>query len=536
MIFLELGLLLLPLLILSNAYAFEESIFYRGDIFVKGIENSYKPGESLNVTFELVNRENFPIFDAYLVIEVVYGAEKPYYPSQFSDEDTIIYEDIIENIYIAPKSSVEIPWSFKLPETLRDGIYRIDVFLVTKKAIVVGFPAILLPGAYKTFIVEGYGEFPCIRILRTKTEFGGYKGPVGTPAEPSSEISANVFVENYCSEKIKDLKLKLDICKWTDTPCERVSFYETTFSIEPKSTKEISINISAPKKPDAYAVRIVVADNKGNVHSIYRSRIIVKGATAKIRKMYLDGISLEANKKRELFVLVSGSPDHYTKPNITNVELYSFIKDLKADRIVEEFVKKFPLIRTGDLIMVNFSFIPTTDLYEFEVCSFIRKNSEILDNYCYNVSSKAFTKSKGDYSFKFSYFIKDSQLFLNICSYKFNLPVNTTVSSVIFSCNNTLLLYKEKLILNPCNVLMLNLDKKNLECKLGIVDENGKKHDFTLSLKEEFTRNETRGISETAKPENVTTIEIKGKGNKKLIFLMILVFIVIIGIIIRKRK
>jgi len=68
---------------------FERSPFYNGEVFFDLETQEYSAGEILRVNITIVNMEDFPLLDSYLVIDIVSGGKDHIYPSQISDIDNV---------------------------------------------------------------------------------------------------------------------------------------------------------------------------------------------------------------------------------------------------------------------------------------------------------------------------------------------------------------------------------------------------------------------------------------------------------------
>ncbi len=244
---------------------------------------------------------------------------------------------------------------------------------------------IFVPGYYHYFTLEGTGDFPYAKISREKTNINNITGPIGVGFNPNERFNLNIPVDaNKSFSGLLDIK----ICDWDDTLCEPVSEKQENINLN-EGENNISIELKSPENPGAYAIRIELKENN-KIISLYRSRIIVFGEAAKIRKLYNDKYYYN-NENAKISVLVGGSPDHYNNPVVEN----TLLKVSLTDKINNKKYEKEYLI---DILSLDNFFnkqefeIKVNQLTNFEVCAGLsRKDTgKIYDNYCYVVDSTKF--------------------------------------------------------------------------------------------------------------------------------------------------
>ena len=492
-----------------NLISAEESIFYNGNIETN-LANSYNAGDAINTSFKINNAEDFPIINAYIVVEIVQGCEQPTYPSQNSNCDNVFDEIILDEINIGPKSSVEIPFSYTLPSNLKSGGYRIDAFLNTKKTPIVGMPHIFVPGYYHYFTLEGTGDFPYAKISREKTNINNTTGPIGVGFNPNERFNLNIPIDaNKSFSGLLDIK----ICDWDDTLCEPVSEKQENINLN-KGENNISIELNSPENPGAYAIRIELKENN-KIISLYRSRIIVFGEAAKIRKLYNDKYYYN-NENAKISVLVGGSPDHYNNPVVKN----TLLKVSLTDKINNKKYEKEYLI---DILSLDSFFnkqefeIKVDQLINFEVCAELssKDTGKIYDNYCYVVDATKFVGKIHTIELEENF---DEKGFNGRVCIKDSITKNPINSEIFF------MITKEKEIvaqgnekINECSDLIFDMQQKipyNI-----LIQDRDTNQDFNF---------------------NITYPE--PKINKNILYgigiavLILIVLIIIILLIIKKRK
>ena len=491
---------------LGSSYAAQDDdLFYSGDV-TYNIENTYNAGDSIETTLAVANKEEFPLIDAYVVVDITQGCENPTYPSQDSDCDNVFFEKIIRNLNIDPLSQVSIPFSYKLPPDLKNGTYRMDVYLRTKKTPMLGMAHIFLPGRHTSFKVTGPGTEPSVKILRTQTEILGTTGPVGPPAEPSSKVTGSVFIENSKTSHIDGLSLFVGVCSWDDTGCESYVWKNTyPFSITASETKKIDFSFNAPKKPDAYAVRLEVKDKNGETKSLYRSRLIVTGKTAKIRKLWIGKRYYNAGETVEINTMLFGSPDHYTYPVVNNANLLMSLKDLDNGKTVFQNTEVIPELSTdAGLVSRKFEFVSKSALSRFEVCAEITsENNGIYDRHCIEIDSAKFSSNVRKYSLNEKKFDAQTMKFsANLCAADgSDMPVYANIEIDITDLNNRNSVMSAKLNIDECSPLEFAF-KSQTDYRMLINDE-----DVNRQYRFEFTspkteKSEPQGKEDDEKDED----------------------------------
>ncbi len=520
-----------------NAY---NLMFLKGDVFFR-INSTYHAGDTIPLKITVSNGEPFIINNGKVVVDLVYGCAKPTYPSQFSDCDDVFMEKIIPNIKLAPDSSKTIKVDISLPSDLRAGTYRIDVYFLTDKATFQGIPFIFLSQRYTSFKVIGNGDFPYLKILRTKTYLvnSTFKGPVGAPVKPGSLVKGMIYVKNVDGKEHDNLILKITVCNWDDTTeqCMKspIEVKTKSFSISPNEIKAIPIELTAPSKPDAYAVRLEVFGNDRLV-SLYRSRLIVEGNTAKIRNLLINCAYLSKNQECIIEGLIGASPDHYTKPTFSNGILTITVKDLNSGRL--EFSKVYNLpdlsLRTGTpFYTFKTSFLPKIDSNNFEVCGILKssKTNKIYDEYCFDVKTKDYLTNSHKYKL-ISYKFYPGKLDVYLCVYDSVINVLTESKATIFLLGNGEAFEKDNQTINGCAKLTFD-NVRYGDYKLVINDlEDLRQTTINIAYNNLNSQNMTNFKNNEVqknKNENITM-------HKKYILIIFIFIIIVFSILILKNK
>jgi len=179
----------------ADTSSFTENPFYNGGLQFSLEKGVYSAGEAVNTRFYVSNMEDFPIANAYLVVEIVKGGFEPVYPSYTSDTDNIFYEEIIKDINLPPLGETVITYSYTLPEDVAAGEYRMEAYLKTERTNIVGLPNIMQSPEYRGFRVSAQGSFPHALISRTETVFVNERGSVGAGVDPEADVQGRVVVK-----------------------------------------------------------------------------------------------------------------------------------------------------------------------------------------------------------------------------------------------------------------------------------------------------------------------------------------------------
>jgi len=373
----------------TGAVSSSEHLFFRGDVQFN-LKSNYSAGDELNTVFTVSNSESFPIVGSALDVEIVRGCSNPSYPSQISDCDNVFYSKVIKDINLVPNSEKKIKFSYQLPNDLASGTYRLDVYYRTERTPIVGMAQIFLPGRYKSFRVEGSGEFPYARIIRTKTEINNETGPIGVGVNQGDSAVLKLYVFSIKSRKVL---IKTTTCSWQDSLCSKpLSVLKNPLSLI-KGEVVLPINLVVPQKRGVYAIRLEILDGDRLV-SLYRSRLIIMGKAARVRKLYTDKYYYPANSTAILTTLVGGSPDHWSNPIVKNVELETKISDLIGGENYSRKVWIGELSPKNFYVAKNLTFNIKNKLSDFKVCAKLFSGEIIYDNYCYVVNSSLFETNK----------------------------------------------------------------------------------------------------------------------------------------------
>lgn len=409
-------------LVFSTASALPNN-FIKGDLLLQIDKREYNAGETMQLSLTVTNLDPTPIAGASIVLEFVQGDQR-FEPSQASDSDNIFSEQKIPEISLRTGETKKIPFYFALPPDLADGNYRVDAYFKTDLTYIVGIPHIFLSPKSEKFTVKGTGDYPNLKIVRTKTAFNDTVGPVGAPTEPGSTIKGKVFIQNTGKQKSENAKLIVSICEWDDIACKTFDQIKETKieTIEAGTEKEINVELTAPSIPSAYAIKIEIIE-ENRIVSFYRNRSIVSGGTAKVRKLSINNYEFSQNDTGKITLLVGPTPDHYSLPAFTDFDAKVWIENIEEKGIVFEDKVRIPSIsiqemKTQDYPSFEFPFTAKQALSHFNLCASIEKTGTVFDKKCIEFDARKFSLPQEEILVKtyWKYDGEKKQLEIEFCS------------------------------------------------------------------------------------------------------------------------
>jgi hypothetical protein len=428
------------------------SIFFTGFVEINLEKDTFKAGESLKGYFRAGNSDSAGFYDSEIIAEIASGPKGSIsYPSQLSDKGNIFLEKKFP-ISLLPNQEKKVPFEIPLPKDIKEGTYTILAYFKTKRSPITGIPHIFLNPVEKEFKVQGTGSFPYATITRTKTEFNGDTGPIGTWVKPEQNIEGKIFIKNLSNQKLQNLVLWTGLCDWDDTACEKfLTETKTSLELEPNEEKQANLTLKAPTMPGAYAIRIELMDKDGRTISLYRNRAIVEGPTAKIKKMAFYGDELKPNKPVKIYALIGSSPDHYTKPDFYDFNVSIWIE--KDGKKIFVGKQQIPVLKFSEIEKeINANFTPDLAYQKFMVCSAIEKDNTIYDRYCFEVFpiEADYNGKKGEIMLE-TLFSEPSELKIKACGFAPNgneEDINLSIS--IVEAENSIEKYYESFDSGTC--------------------------------------------------------------------------------------
>ena len=346
-----------------------EDLTWNGASSITLSKQSFDQNEAITGTISLNNFEYYPLVGGKLVLQVGEGTYS--YPSQFSPGDNILSETIIPFEWILPRSKKE--YSFSLPP-LSAGSYRLDVYAWISKSKFIGASNIFYAPLTKNFTVTGTTDKKAV-IVRDKTSFNSVTGPVGFPIEAEKSFDGEVFITNQDSKTKSDLKLVLSVCEWASVFCDENETVVNLLPLAAGESRAEKVSLKSPLIPSVYEIKIKLYSGD-TLNSNYKSRVIVSGGTAKIRKFFIDGLE---NKDYSVGLVLTGSPDHFNDP-----VFYDFTVSVEAylnEELIEEKSTTIASIST-ETIKETFELDSTSFN---KICGKVSKDGMIYELQCLNV-------------------------------------------------------------------------------------------------------------------------------------------------------
>jgi len=386
---------------------------YDGGVQVSIETDSLNPGETLNAEISAANSDRRPVVGGYVVVNVVRGAE-PYYPSQKSDDDNVFHQRKIDDINLNPGDNKEYDFSYRLPEDLRSGDYRVEAYFKTQRTPVEGLPSIYSTPSYDSFTVSGSsGDYPSLDISRTESFFTGVDrvvgdwdpesltlrntsypsltGPVGVlTTESMDAVEGQVAINNPSGSSIS-ANLDVVVCEWDDTACSNRVDSVTRSVTVPASGTTVPVEVENPSEPSAYAVKMNVSAG-GRTHSIYRNRIIREGNTSRIRKLSVSSPYIESGDRLSVGLVAGASPDHYNDPSAEGVDADVAVKS-EGEQVFSKSKEINRLSNVNTFEQLYFNSTVDDTLTDFTVSAELRTNGQVYDSYSYEVDYSDFTNS-----------------------------------------------------------------------------------------------------------------------------------------------
>ena len=390
------SLVLMVLLVAPLAFAGDSEI--QAQIQTAG-DDSAVAGSVSQTEITVLNTGSLPILDGKLVIELV----KP-----DSANENVLSEISSENFNLMPGQSQTEKLALPIPNYAATGDYRLDIYLKAGRTSVVGSPVSFSSPNSRLLKIKNYGSYMDVRINRTSTVVCGilegtdscFARQLGPTVEPNSKVQARLGLVNLQNYSIP-AKLKWSVYEWDDTLNQSpVSVSESDVQLTPGNSI-VPIEFIAPAKPTAYAIRIS-AYSGDNLLSIYRSRIVVKGASSRIKKLVSDSNSYRAGSDVNLHATLVGSADGQTPISGT---ITTELTDNARNSIVFSNETQFSfgsvtIEATGfaansNVENLNYPFKTQHSMNDFTLSAVIKSSGNIIDSYSVRIKNSAFRPEIG---------------------------------------------------------------------------------------------------------------------------------------------
>ncbi|MBN2367742.1 hypothetical protein JXC34_01890 [Candidatus Woesearchaeota archaeon] len=343
-------------------------------------------GDTLKISFELENQEDKPIVDGYFVFDIEH------------DEENIVLEQIERDVSIRQEETADFEYEIKLPENLKPGKYKLNIYFKTPRTDIIGYPQIFALPVSTGFEVANEGSVNDLRIIREKTlvcgelsaidyRYGCYADQLGPVVQPGEENTLNVTLKNF-GEVLENLKLRTTIAMWDDTSEDPESTQTTIIGKMAKDHEAlVVVGFTNPVEPGAYSIKIEAIGENEKLYSLYRSRIVVEGGSARIREVSVDDYKYSDNQQGKAYVMLSAPAD--AKSDFGQGKISFKITDKKTDETIYDSEEPFKF--TGKTFEKEFTFNTPKNLEEFEVSIAAYGPGNIkVDEYNYEVNPYKF--------------------------------------------------------------------------------------------------------------------------------------------------
>jgi hypothetical protein len=454
----------------STAESFSGDITIKGDVGYTLEKERYLAGEIIKTNISVSNLEDFPIADCYLVIQLVQGeARIP------NIDENVFYEEATPAFTLAPGSSKTLPFQYVLPSDLAGGTYRLEVYMAAARSYAVGLPYIFLGPGSRVFSVDSAGVFPYARIMRNETVFMDIPFQGGPLVNASAQVSGTVFIRNN-QTKSANYALNVTVCEWDDTSCVSGPAVSRSYSISagPSSVTKAPVSFVAPAKPSAYSIKLELRDERGRLVSLYRSRIVVSGEAARIRKAATDRLYYNAGDNGKIMLLIGPSPDQITLPVIGNATVSVSVKSKGGEQVFSDSSVIPALSIEQGLMPVFFEFAAPKEVRDYSVCSKIQSSSgRLFDEYCFVVDSLA-APAQTDVNASFAYDASKGVFQVELCAWDtFGAPSSAKVSAVLMRSSDLYVVdYVEGIMPAPCQSISLKAPAGDYTLIINVLETN----------------------------------------------------------------
>ena len=471
-------ILLIAVFMLISFVAAEEltqiDLTWNGAVSITLDKDIFLDGENITGKIKIATTEDYPLIGGIIVLQIAQGEYA--YPSQFSSNDNTIFKKTISNIWVLPHTTKEIPFNI---DSVGGGEFRLDTYFSVLRSKHTGASWIFLSPMSKSFSSMGE-EKARVSIFRPTTEFNNTRGPVGFPIESGGEITGNVTLLNETNEDITNLKIGILLCDWSIGFCDENAEVFNVGKINAGEVFPANITFNAPSLPSAYEINISVYDEE-KIHSIYKSRVIVSGGTAKLRKISIDGFDKKDYSLRTVF---SGSPDHFAYPTFSNFSLKMQI--FSNENIIQEETENYNLIETSeirekifDIASKNFD----------KVCLLIEKANIIYDDFCFDVPLKEIQEA---YDIEYPEIVEVDWEYNDITEeLKLNLSKSIPINARIRIYKDNSEIYNEELKNKNDYSKSISVPAENMTM---LIDDFDAKNQQTISLNLSLTKEEKDAV------------------------------------------
>ncbi|MFA5125747.1 MAG: hypothetical protein WC462_01965 [archaeon] len=453
---------------------------WHGTASIEFDKNVFSVNEPVSGNIVVRNTEVYPLIGGNLVLQLAEGT----YSSQ---NDNVFLEQIIPIDFVLPGSNKSIPFSLNAQSS---GNYRLDVYSWVIKSRFVGVSSIFLSPSSKQFTVSGTAKKTRAVINRIETKFNEVAGQQGSYVSPEEKITGSIVIDNNSNTQKSSMEIGVSVCEWDSVSCNIDD--EKKFSvpsIPANSSVTVNVELIAPKIPSAYEINMKLY-NGNETESVYKNRVIVKGETAKARKVFVNGWD---TKNYFVSIILSGSPDYINTPETKDILVKAEVFD--GSSLVEETSSSITLIKAGEVIKKE---LVLNSKSFSSICIKIIKENNVLENECFGTLQE---EIQAAYDEAFPTPVEVNWNFDDATSVlSFSLKKNSINAQVkLFSTDKTL--FEEKISTFVLYSKMLVVPKENL---FLIVDDLDTKQQqlITLNLALPSEKRNQGELGETTYDEN----------------------------------
>ena len=373
------GVVALILLCSSTLATTNQSLFeWKNMTSVSLDKQIFADNEPITGIITFSNLEAYPALGTKIVLHLANGGHK--YPSELNLSENIVEEKIINVDFVLPFYKKEINFSLINPGK---GNFRVDAYVWVAKSNAVGFSNILYAPSSKNFSVTGI-ERDKVMINRSLTQFENRSGQKGFLIAPESKFNGVVVIDNKSSNTKSNLILGIKICELASAFCGNTTELKINVpEIEANNRKSVNVELTAPKIPFPYEISLVLY-NGNLVESVYKNKVTVSGSSAKIKKIFLNGLN-DQNYSLDIIIqgssdIVQNSPGVFTFFDFEKFE--SKIELFNEEKLIEQKSIQIEKIKSQEVINQNYLIDAQ---YFTQLCTKIIKDNIVYEKECFEV-------------------------------------------------------------------------------------------------------------------------------------------------------
>ncbi len=334
-------------------------------------KSPYLAGEKVVFSGEIINENNYPIFDGYVFVRISRKNKN------YTTEGNYIVDEFFafKNVALRANERKKIKFNWQIPQNIQAGDYRADFFFsVGKKFNLGGLP-------FSNEVIIGFSEFKVLSSVensiyfdRSKTKVNGepYQHIGNWPIiEPTKPVKIIQPIKNTFSKEQK-VEIVYDLYYWDSLDeKDRISTKKETKTIPANSSLDLIYTIPAMNE-SVYYLKIT-AKGAGQ-KSIVNIRIISSQERPRINYPAITKFPLKKGDKFTLF-----SCFHNTSDKITSGKLVVSLLD-KDSKKVGEFTYNGKI---GPMMMADKKEITAQKNYDYLklIAKLYDKNNRLVDSY-----------------------------------------------------------------------------------------------------------------------------------------------------------